>query len=149
MPNFSDEDRTVVVTLACATVGAGTAATLLRKLALGRIHPFQFEAISGTTHAVVGWLCLSYALTRGIGAPSMGGASLAIVQSIFNCLTGITFMFLIRAGAPVGSSSAITSSAITASTILASRLLFDEVITPRMAIGAAVMMVGIAIATLR
>jgi len=136
--------------LLISSVVFGTCATLLRKLAAGKIHPFQFEAITGTTHAIIGWVCLYYAVSNNlVGEPRGLGMLWAMLQAIFSCAMGISFMYMLRAGAEVGYSSTISSTAMTALTILGSRFILGEVLTPRMLLGAIIMIVGVAIATFK
>ena len=141
------------ITLLILTAGFASGATLLRKIATSRLHPFQFESVTGTTHAAIGIGCLLYAINRGhttgLSVEHGRGIVWAVAQALMGCASGIAFMYMIRPGGNIGISSAATSSGSIVMTLLLSTLFFHEEMTLRGLLGTILMIVGLTIATIK
>ena len=137
-------DRALIVGI--AAVGFGVS-TLLRKLALAHFHPFQFEVVAAVTH-----VCLvvpyCYALTKVTEPIAWSGWSMFWTMTC--CLVvsaaNIMFMFALRSGHDTGVVSAL-ASASPIITIMLAFLFLGEQPDWRQALGIALVLLGVVIAS--
>ena len=133
-----------------ASAMSASGSTLCRRMAMTKFHPLQFEAITGITHAIIGACCLMYAIHCGTPRQwSLQGFGWTVGQSALSCISGVTFMFMIRPGSNIGIASAATSTCVTVSTLLMTSLFLGETLCLRSVTGVILMLVGLFIAIAR
>lgn len=132
--------------LALATAGFGVS-TLIRKLAVDKIHPLQYEIVTASVHILIAPICWYLVRRSDVGtAWSTTGVSWAILAMLIHVPAAVLFGIALRNGNDTG----IVSSLVSASpiiTLMLSFMILGEQPTLMGMIGMALVLIGIVFMT--
>lgn len=123
--------------------------TVLRKLALTRLHPFQYESLAGLVHVILIPLYLSFIWRVGtgiIGPWDKVGLFWTLIATLVNTVGTIVFMFALRQQNDAGFVSSL-AGASPIITLMLSALFLGERPDIKQAIGVAFVLAGVVIAS--
>lgn len=121
--------------------------TVARKAIMGRVSPIQYEAVSGSLHALFSLTAFFFTKSKlqNIDAESW---TMMIFQSLLSITAVFSFMYAIKGSNNLGASSAIVSASPMI-TLLFSVMFFGERPDAKMIFGMFLILSGTAIVALR
>lgn len=128
------------------TILFGGLSTIFRKLGVDRIHPFQFQVVASVIYVFTGAIAAILCHAKGLDTWSTSGIGLAATAVLMNTACSISFMYLIGTASNVGLITSMTSLSMVV-TMITSMTFLGEQITWRGALGAALILLGVFIAS--
>lgn len=140
--------RERALTLAASTAAFGLSA-LLRKIAVDRLHPLQFQFVAASVYTLLVpfyfWMALKHS---GGNEWSWKGVAWTVTGTIVASFGGIMFGFALRSGNDAGVVTSL-SSVSPVITLMLSFLLLGERPSLTSAVGCALVLAGVALISFR
>ena len=140
--------RERALTLAAATTAFGLS-SILRKIAVDRLNPLQFQVVAATTYAVLipfyAWLAIEH--VKNAEWPRVGVAW-SVAATLVGSFGGIMFGFALRAGNDAGVVTSLSSLSPIV-TMFLSFLLLGERPSLASAVGCALVLLGVTLISFR
>lgn len=121
--------------------------TVARKAIMGRVTPIQYEAVSGSFHALFSLAAFFFTKSK-LQNINVESWVMMIFQSSLSITAVFSFMYAIRGSNSLGASSAIVSAS-PAITLLLSVIFFEEKVDLKLIVGMILILFGIAVVSLR
>ncbi len=141
-----DRDRAVLIGVSAV---AFSITTIMRRLALGRaFHPLQYEAVAGSIHALLipAYLSLIWRANGNTLPWDARAVMWTLLATVINTAGTIAFLFAVRQHNDVGFVSSLAGASPIV-TLLLSVMLLGERLDARQAIGIAIVLLGVVIAS--